>query len=145
LATPRASISSRTAPDDVNLRDDGVELDAGIRLYLDIDKDAGKSSSNGILCRATVTRHETVLAQRYSTIGGVIYINDQCYGITTAHSMFDHVWDEANKGFSFDSCRTTAAWLGAQARRRPAEPGLAGAQGPWIMCSPHTQGASICI
>jgi len=31
-------------------------------------------------------------------------------------------------------CRTTAAWLGAQARRRPAEPGLAGAQGPWIMC-----------
>ena len=35
-------------------------------------------------------------------------------------------------------CRTTAAVLGAQARRRLTAPGLAGAQGPWIMCSPHT-------
>ena len=43
------------------------------------------------------------------------------------------------------SCRTAAAVLGAQARRGLTAPGLAGAQGPWIMCSPHTQGASICI
>jgi len=42
-------------------------------------------------------------------------------------------------------CRTAAAVLGAQARRRLTAPGLPGAQGPWIMCSPHTQGASICI
>ena len=45
----------------------------------------------------------------------------------------------------FSQCRTAAAVLGAQARRRLTAPGLPGAQGPWIMCSPHTQGASICI
>jgi len=43
------------------------------------------------------------------------------------------------------NCRTAAPVLGAQARRRLTAPGLPGAQGPWIMCSPHTQGASICI
>jgi len=47
--------------------------------------------------------------------------------------------------FTLATCRTAAAVLGAQSRRRLTEPGLAGAHGPWIMCSPHTQGASICI
>ena len=34
-------------------------------------------------------------------------------------------------------------WDGVELQ--PPRSGLAGAQGPWIMCSPHTQGASICI
>ncbi|KAK4442669.1 hypothetical protein QBC34DRAFT_224960 [Podospora aff. communis PSN243] len=97
--------SKLSESDDITLRDDGIELDASTKLYLDVDKDAIKSSSNGILCRATVARHGTIPAQRHSTIGGIIYINGRPYGITTAHAMFDHVWDEANKGFNFDSPR----------------------------------------
>jgi len=47
-------------------------------------------------------------------------------------------WQTKAWGFiTSEDCRTAAASLGAQAR--------SGAQGPWIMCSPHTQGASICI
>ena len=60
-----------------------------------------------------------------------------------AHTLFKAFLP--TEGAYFASCRTAAAVLGAQARRRLTAPGLAGAQGPWIMCSPHTQGASICI
>jgi len=116
------------------------------RLFNDAEIEMGRDAVNSLNEVNTVAMN--VLKEEVRIEDGIRQaevLMDSAEGVVRKVEVAAHTPFLPTEGAYFASCRTAAAVLGAQARRRLTAPGLAGAQGPWIMCSPHTQGASICI
>ena len=74
----------------------GAPLDGlgGFRLYLEIeDPLSRKTLPHGTLCRATIMDGSAIFSQNLSRIGGLITVDGNPFGLTTAHGILGSVWD----------------------------------------------------
>ncbi|KAK0726928.1 hypothetical protein B0T26DRAFT_108739 [Lasiosphaeria miniovina] len=78
----------------------GVGFLPGLRLYYHVQEDmADTTSANGLTCRASVVGHDsTIWTQKYSTVGGVVYVDGVKYAVTTAHGVVN--WDPQNPHYA---------------------------------------------
>ncbi|KAK3367814.1 hypothetical protein B0H63DRAFT_565698 [Podospora didyma] len=84
----------------VEFSEHGIPLSASLVLFVHLEHvTSSVTSVNGLMCRATVTnRNGMVLTQKYSTIGGVIYVCGRRFALTTAHGMLDALWNSLQSG-----------------------------------------------
>ncbi|KAK5662699.1 hypothetical protein OQA88_8615 [Cercophora sp. LCS_1] len=75
----------------------GVVLDGdglvGITLHLEIEElPEGSTSTNGFLCRATLMKGGEVVSQKLSIVGGLVSIENNTLGLTSAHGILGSLW-----------------------------------------------------
>ncbi|RFN54352.1 hypothetical protein FIE12Z_1478 [Fusarium flagelliforme] len=63
-------------------------LDDQTTLYLHVEQPQGDSAC-GLVCCATVFRGGAIMSQRLSRIGGILRVNNELFGVTTAHGMLE--------------------------------------------------------
>ncbi|KAK0641446.1 hypothetical protein B0T16DRAFT_214626 [Cercophora newfieldiana] len=72
----------------------GLALGAGLTLFLHIGIDSRTRSANGLICQSTLRRDGNVEDEvlNYSRLGGIIFLDGQPVGITSAHRILNTAW-----------------------------------------------------
>lgn len=71
--------------------DDRLMSYRGYSIHVHVETPLEYRAGCGLKLLVTVTRGDMIVAQRISTLGGFIFINNEVFGLTTAHAIFSSV------------------------------------------------------